>query len=116
MSDSPKRNRRLRKKLYLDEFAIQGFEFACDIKEASQDEYDQFFDALVTVVGSRDLYVNLGDCEGRFYGIVTSGDRYGSATDEDIAAVKAALEGQDITDNVAVGGLMDAFYGKRELA
>lgn len=116
MSESPKRNRRLRKKLYLDEFAIQGFEFACDIQEASQDEYDQFFDALVNVVGSRDLYVNLGDCEGRFYGIVTSGDRYGSATDEDIAAVKAALESQAITDNVAVGGLMDAFYGKRELA
>lgn len=115
MSDSSKRNRRLRKKLYLDEFAIQGFEFACDIKEASQEEYDQFFDALVEVVGSRDLYVNLGDCEGRFYGIVTSGERYGSATEEDIAAVKAVLDGQAIAENVEVGGLIDAFYGKREL-
>ncbi|MCV6620144.1 MAG: YggL family protein [Cellvibrionaceae bacterium] len=116
MSDAPKRNRRLRKKLYLDEFAIQGFEFACDVKEASQEEYDQFFDALVEVIGSRDLYVNLGDCDGRFYGIVTSGERYASATEEDIAAVKATLDAQAIAENVEVGGLIDAFYGERQLA
>lgn len=116
MSNPSKRNRRLRKKLYLDEFAIQGFEFSCTIKDADQAGYDAFFDALVDLVGSRNLYVNLGDCEGHFRGVVSSGERYGSATEEDIAAVKAGLEAQTITDNVEVGGLIDVFYGKRELS
>ena len=74
-------------KLYLDVFAIQGFEFACDIKEASQEEYVQFLDALVELVGSRDLDVNQG---GRFYATAIPGERYGSATEGDIAQSKRA--------------------------
>jgi len=111
MSQAPKRNRRQRKKLYLDEFAILGFEFSCQVKEASQEEYDQFFDALVELIGERNLFVNLGDCIGAFNGIVSSGDRYGSATQDDITAVKAGLEAQAITESVELSELTDVFYG-----
>lgn len=110
MSQAPKRNRRQRKKLYTDEFAILGFEFSCKIKEASQEEYDQFFDALVDLIGSRNLFVNLGECVGAFDGYVSSGDRYGSASQDDLEAVKAGLEALAITDSVEISELKDVFY------
>lgn len=111
MSKTSTQKRRLRKKLYLGEFAILGFEFSCKVKEASEEEYSAFFDSLVEIVGSRNLFVNLGSCIGVFNGLVSSGDRYGSATQEDLDAVKAGLEALALTESVEMTELSDVFYG-----
>jgi uncharacterized protein len=104
------RSRRLRKKLYLDEFAIVGFEFTCKINIESEVEYDAFFGRLADVVESRNLHINLdGDAEF-FVGFVTSGERYGNATEEDKAAIEAVLTSSTIVSNLTVGSLVDAFH------
>ena len=46
MTTPIKRSNRLRKKLYLDEYAILGFEFSCKIDLTEEADYGQFFDNL----------------------------------------------------------------------
>ena len=104
------RSKRLRKKLYLEEFAILGFEFSCKISLDSTEDYDKFFEAFADLVESRDLFVGLDGDDGLFEGFVTSGERYGSATEEDRKAIEEALSAQKIVSDVLVGSLLDAFY------
>jgi uncharacterized protein YggL (DUF469 family) len=111
MTNDIVRSNRLRKKLYLDEFAILGFEFTCKVSMESEAEYDAFFQRFADLVESRNLYINLdGDAE-LFVGFVTSADRYGNATEEDIKAIEAALSGNKMINDLTVGDLVDAFYG-----
>lgn len=111
MSEKTTRNRRIRKKLYLDEWAILGFEFSCQISAASEADYEKFFNSFAELVNAQHLYISLDNDSESFEGFVTSADRYGSATEEDRAAVEALLNSHAIVSEVKVGALVDAFYG-----
>ncbi len=102
--------RRLRKKLYLDEFAVLGFEFSVSLADFDDNKFDDFFDALIEFIDSRNLEIAGGGTQDRFSAYIASGDRYGSATDEDRAALEAWLAEQPGISNVAVEALSDANY------
>ena len=102
------RSKRLRKKMHVGEFAIQGFGFNYAINLESEEAYEAFFNNFVDLIGERNLFISLNSYSGRFEGIVTSGERYGNATEADRAAVIAALEASDIVSDMTVGELMDA--------
>lgn len=104
------RSRRLRKKLYLDEFAVLGFEFTCAINTESDDDYEQFFDSFADLIEARDLFVSLDGNDSQLEGFVSSGGRYSSATDEDKKAIEEALSSYKIMSDVKVGELVDACY------
>jgi uncharacterized protein YggL (DUF469 family) len=110
MSNEIVRSRRLRKKLYLDEFAILGFEFSCKIDEVSEEDYDAFFDAFADQAEKRDLFVSIDGQEHQFEGFVTAGNRYGSASEDDRKAMEETLAAFNIVSDVVVGPLVDAFY------
>ncbi|MGK0442775.1 MAG: hypothetical protein ACJA0N_002594 [Pseudohongiellaceae bacterium] len=110
MSNEIVRSRRLRKKLYLDEFAILGFEFSCKIDLKSEQEYDNFFDAFADQADKRELFVSIDGSEGQFEGFVTSGERYSSATEDDRQALQETLASFSIVSDVVVSPLVDAFY------
>lgn len=110
MSNTIVRNRRQRKKLYLEEFAILGFEFSCKINLDSDEQYESFFDSFADLIDERNLFVGIDGDDSTFEGFVSSGDRYGSATEEDRKAIEDALNAQEIISDVKVGKLVDAFY------
>ncbi|WP_019529683.1 50S ribosome-binding protein YggL [Dasania marina] len=110
MSKEVVRSRRLRKKLYLDEFAILGFEFTCTINTESDADYEQFFDSFADVVEGRDLFVSLDGEHDKLTGFVSSGGRYSSATEEDRKAIEEALNSYSIMSDVTIGQLVDACY------
>jgi uncharacterized protein YggL (DUF469 family) len=110
MSETITRNRRLRKKLHLEEFAILGFEFSFTLANLSGDDYEQFFTSFAAFADSQNLYITLGNDKEMFEGSVTSAERYGNATDEDRAAIEALLNSHSIVTNVKVGSLVDACY------
>lgn len=111
MSEKTLKNRRLRKKLYLEEFAILGFEFSCKLASASEAEYEQFFTSVAELVESQNLYITLDDNSECFEGSVTSAERYGNATEEDRAALETLLKANSLVSEIKVGALVDAFYG-----
>lgn len=110
MSEQPNRNRRLRKKLYLEEFAILGFEFSFKLTEASDEQYESFFECFAELVNNEELYIGLDNISELFEGSVTSTDRYGNATEENRTAIETFLNDQAIISDVKVGALVDAFY------
>ncbi len=110
MSTINGRSRRLRKKLYLNEFSILGFEFSCKINLDSEEECELFFDKFADLVDEKNLFVSIDGDQGVFEGFVTSGDRYGSATEEDRKSIEDALASYKIISDVTVGELMDAHY------
>ena len=103
-------SRRLRKKLYLEEFAVFGFECACELNE-TEAGFDVFLDELVEVVEARGLIIGGGGSAKEFAAFVASQQRYGSATKEDRQAVEQWLGAQARTSKVVVGELVDANYG-----
>jgi uncharacterized protein YggL (DUF469 family) len=110
MSEKTTRNRRIRKKLHLDEWAILGFEFSCQLAQASEADYEAFFNSFAALVEKQHLYITLDNDSESFEGFVTSADRYGNATEEDRAAIEAVLKSHAIVDDVKVAALVDAFY------
>ncbi|MFT5085141.1 MAG: hypothetical protein ACI9Y1_003199 [Lentisphaeria bacterium] len=110
MTNEIVRSKRLRKKLYLDEFAILGFEFSYKISLASQADYDTFFDSFVDLIDSRDLFITIDAHLERFEGFVTTSERYGSTTEEDRTAVKQLLESSEVVSEIIVGELEDPFF------
>ena len=110
MSSDTVRSKRLRKKLYLEEYAILGFEFHCKINLNTDTDYEQFFDSFADQVDALNLVVSLDGDNDRFTGFVTSGERYGSATEADRTAIAEALKAHVIISEVETGPLIDAFY------
>ncbi|PKG80746.1 hypothetical protein CXF85_21780 [Colwellia sp. 75C3] len=105
------KNRRLRKKLYLDEFAMLGFEFSCTLNAKNSDDFDSLLSQLVDVVESRELSMGGGGDKTLFTAFICSDHRYKSATNEDLEAIIAWLDANEAIDNVTVGKLIDANYG-----
>jgi uncharacterized protein YggL (DUF469 family) len=110
MSEQPTRNRRLQKKMYLGEWAILGFEFSFKLAEASDEQYELFFNSLEEVVNNKELYISLHNDSELFEGSATSAERYGSATEEDRTSIETLLNSHDMVSEVKVGSLLDAFY------
>ncbi|MDP5031213.1 MAG: YggL family protein [Paraglaciecola sp.] len=110
MSETIIRNRRLRKKLYLEEFAILGFEFSFTLTSSSGADYEQFFTSFAAFVDKQHLYITLENDGKSFQGSATSADRYGNATEKDRADIEALLSSHAIVTDLKVGSLVDAFY------
>ena len=110
MSAQPSRNKRQLKKMYMGEWAILGFEFNFQLTEASEQQYELFFTSLEELVNTEELYISLDNNGELFEGTVTSAERYGSATEENRAAIEALLNSHNFVSEVKVGGLVDAFY------
>lgn len=110
MSEKPSRNRRLQKKLYMGDWAILGFEFSFKLTDASDEQYELFFNSLEELVNAEELYISLDNNSESFEGSVTSAQRYGNATEEDRAAIETLLNSHSIVSEVIVGKLVDAFY------
>jgi len=106
-----KRSKRLRKKLYLDEYAIFGFEFECHLSCTSEEDFDTFMDDVIDYLESRNLNVGGGGNVSAFGGFICSNERYGSTTDQDIQEVQAWLSNHKMVSNIKTGQLVDAMYG-----
>ncbi|MDP2634633.1 MULTISPECIES: YggL family protein [unclassified Pseudoalteromonas] len=104
------KSRRLRKKLYLDEFAVLGFEVSCSIAVKSSEEFDLFLDQLVSFVEGHELMMGGGNVK-EFSAFICSEHRYISATNEDRDNIGAWLNNNESVNNVAIGELVDANYG-----
>ena len=102
--------RRLRKKLYLGEFAVLGFEFSCTLNLDTEDAYDSWLDQLIEFIERRDLCMGGRGNTNSFSGFICSAHRYNSAIDEDREAVKNWLESSGGASNIVIGGLVDAYY------
>jgi len=104
------RSRRLRKKLYLDEFSILGFDFTCQLAFENDAELDDFFCEFIDFIESKNLHVSGGTDNESFDGFITSMARYESATEEDRTTVQNWLSNQEKVSNVVVGDLEDPVY------
>jgi len=102
------KSRRLRKKLYLDEFAILGFELSCTLDVKTSDEFDATLNQLVDFIESRDLSMSGGGNAELFGAFICPNRHYASATNEDRDAIAAWLDENKATTNVNVGKLVDA--------
>jgi len=104
------RNRILRKKLYLDRFAIFGFKFTCGAG-ILESEFDALLENFTKFIESRNLVFSGGGDTKTFGGFVCSNDRYGSTSKIDQTALEEWLKLNDAIYIVEVGPLVDANYG-----
>lgn len=106
-----KMKRRIRKKLYLEEFAVIGFEFSCAIEEMDEDKVDAFFDGLLGLMEEHDLMFNGGGTQQNFGGYISVNTRYGHATEAHRELLKNWLSQQAGVTDIQIDELSDAFYG-----
>jgi len=104
------KKKRLRKKLFLGEFAIYGFEFTCKVNLKSEAKLDQFLDEIIDLSESRKLHIGGGGGQS-FAMFVCSEYDYGSATEEDREMFKEWLTNHHSVSDLMVGELVDANYG-----
>ncbi|WP_413112974.1 YggL family protein [Thaumasiovibrio sp. DFM-14] len=104
------KSRRLRKKLFLGEFAIFGFEVSCKMSVKDFDQYDTFIDEFIDYLDSVNLCFGGGGLE-IFEGFLCSTDRYGSTTEEDKTLVANWLQNRAEISSVEVGEIVDANFG-----
>ncbi|KUJ75813.1 hypothetical protein AVO42_11070 [Thiomicrospira sp. XS5] len=103
------RSRRLRKKLYLDEFSVYGFEVKAQCSLKNGQSYDEFIDSFLDFIERRGLLFGGGGELDRFDGFIASQQRYGSPDEDDRQAVKEWLE-RHCTD-CEISDLVNAYYG-----
>ncbi len=112
MSKVIKRNRRQRKKLYLDEFAVKGFEIDVEFKQAlALADEDIFWDNFVDqTVDKNDLLFIGSSSDKAVSGFLVAVKRYESPTPEQRQAVADWLSSNELVGNSVVGELVDANY------
>ncbi len=103
------KSRRIRKKLFLGEFAILGFEISCETDINDFDRYDVFVDDFVDYIDGLGLCFGGGGLE-LFEGFLCSTDRYGNATEEQKEQVLAWLEARPEVKTAKASELVDANY------
>ena len=103
------KNRRLRKKLFLGEFAILGFEISCETDINDFDRYDAFVDEFIDYIDGLNLCFGGGGLE-LFEGFLCCNARYADATEEQKAQVVAWLEAREEVKSVQTSELVDANY------
>lgn len=111
MDSGKKRSRRLRKKLYLDEFSILGFEVEFHFEGLDEAAFDQFVNELIDFVEARNLVLGGGGGAEQFGGLVCSSERYGSTTEEDRAVLTTWLNEKSFITDAIIGELVDPLYG-----
>ena len=109
---SPQRSKRLRKKLFQDEFATFGFELECEFKnDLPEETISQFVDNFfIDALSTENLVFGGGLSSKRLSGFVSSSKRYGSTTETDKAKLLAWLKAQPQVANVELGEIIDANY------
>ncbi|MDP2562361.1 YggL family protein [Psychrobium sp. 1_MG-2023] len=110
MKDNAKRNRRIRKKLRVDEFQELGFEVSWNFASGTDNaQIDTVIDGLINdVIEVNGLgFAGGGDLE--WEGLICT-QMLGKCTDEQREAVKVYLEGKGM-ENVQVTPLFDLWWG-----
>ncbi|MGR5120929.1 YggL family protein [Vibrio astriarenae] len=105
------RTRRLRKKLYVDEFTVLGFGFSCQVDIDSDSGYEAILNNFFDFLESRNLVMGGGANQHSFDGFVIGEGRYDSATDEDREAVEEWLSARSECSDVKVSELLDSNGG-----
>ncbi|MBU2869316.1 50S ribosome-binding protein YggL [Colwellia sp. E2M01] len=106
------KSRRLRKKLYLDEFAVKGVEVDCTLTCKDEPELAVIMDDFLLYVDSLNLFVSGGGDLTTLSGFISSNERYGSVTEAQRASISAWLKEQKLVAEFTVGELVDANYGE----
>jgi len=111
-TNRPARSKRLRKKLFLDEFATYGFELECEFKQdLPEEQISQFVDSFfIEAVSAKGLVFGGGLSSKRLSGFICSNQRYGSTTGEDKKNLHAWLCAQSAVAKVETGEIIDANY------
>ncbi len=106
----PGRSRRLRKKLFLDEFATDGFELDFEFTaEKDADQLDEFIAAFMEGPIESNYLVFFGSaCAETFSGVIICSDRYCSVTTAQRQAVSEWLDANSHVSTVECGELTDA--------
>jgi uncharacterized protein YggL (DUF469 family) len=105
--------KRLRKKKYLGEFAVYGFEITFSVRpELTQDQQDEFLDRFLAeaIEGNRLLFGGGGGPE-RWSGFAVADGHRISATDAQRQAVERWLGTQDGIFGIHIAPLRDAYHG-----
>ncbi len=105
------KSRRLRKKLYLDEFSVLGFEFSFDLNVDDEEGFNSLLDELIGFIEDRELSMGGGGNTKSFSALICSEHRYGSATNQDRDALTSWLQSKPSISNIVVEQLVDANYG-----
>ncbi|MCL6269163.1 YggL family protein [Sansalvadorimonas sp. 2012CJ34-2] len=104
------RSRRLRKKLYVEEFQVLGFNI--DLKfvaNSSEDDLDSFFeDFLDSATYQNGLIFGGGGTTEEFSGFIIPMERYKSATEDDRKLISDWLKSNSQVESVEIGELQDA--------
>ena len=110
--DAKKRSRRLRKKLYVDEFKVLGFEVDLTFADSTTEEaMDVFFeDFLTNVIDANQLVFGGGGTKEGFSGFVVPAKRYASSSEDHRKLLDSWFEQQEMVTNYSVGGLIDANF------
>ncbi|MDH1470562.1 50S ribosome-binding protein YggL [Shewanella sp. GD03713] len=101
------RNRRLRKKLYSDEFTVYGFSVFCDLSIEDEPEYDVFIDEFIDFIEARNLMIGGGVSHSKFDCFVVAEGRYGSVTHEDRAEIEMWFMNKPECKNIKLSSLVD---------
>ena len=105
------KSRRLRKKLYLDEFATMGVELDCNLTCQNESDLEIIMDDFYAYTGTLNLCIGGGGDLSSFAGFISSKERYGSVTEADISSITHWLKEQSIVSEYNIGELVDANYG-----
>jgi len=106
-----RKSRRLRKKLYLDEFSVMGVELDCNLTCKDESELATIMDDFFVYVNTLNLCIGGGGDLTSFTGFISSHERYGSVSELDISSISTWLKGQNIVSDFTLGKLVDANYG-----
>lgn len=108
----PTRSKRLRKKLFLDEFATYGFELECEFKQdLPEEQISQFVDSFfIEAISAKGLVFGGGLSSKRLSGFICSSKRYGSTTEADKKNLHTWLSAEPAVAKVEVGEIIDANY------
>lgn len=109
---APQRSKRLRKKLFQDEFATFGFELECEFKDdLSEETISEFIDDFfINAINAEGLAFGGGLSSKRLSGFVGSANRYGSTTEADRAKLQAWLVAQPQVAKIELSEIIDANY------
>ena len=106
------RSRRLRKKLYADEFKVLGFEVDLTFVDSTTEEtMDAFFeDFLTNVIDANELVFGGGGTKEGFSGFVVPAKRYASSSEDHRKLLDGWFEQQKLVSRHSIGGLIDANF------
>lgn len=101
------RSKRLRKKLFVNEFTKYGFEFKSTLNNHDDTESAALFHHFFEFLQQRGLTFFGGISDDDFDGLVLSCERYGSPTKDDRERIQQWLTEQPQCSEISIGELTD---------